>query len=162
MEKDCIPLCLWIKWSSKLVLWPFKNFHHWTVTKIWFHLSQFPFTYPCLKKNQSLQSSEIWTVADQKLMNLSGDPGPVQFGWVSRHRIWRIGGLGIPPSDIPFISLFDSDVEFILARKHLSQQPLQSIHMSIIQATIRKLVTASVYWVLAMCHAYTTWVNLIQ
>lgn len=155
MEKNCILLCLWIKWSSKLVLWLFRNFHHWTVTKVWFQLPQFSFTYLCLTKSQLTELQDLGC----------GTPKTEESLWRPHtcHRVWRLWRTCHSLfCDVPFISLFDSDVEFILAHEQLSQQPLQSIHMSIIKATIRKLVTASIYWVLAMCHAHTAWNNLIQ
>lgn len=56
LGENCISLWLWIQWSSKPVFWPFRNFHHWIVTKFWFQLSQVPFPYLYLKK---LQLSEL-------------------------------------------------------------------------------------------------------
>lgn len=89
MEKAVFPYDLWIKWSSKIVLWPCSNFHHWIVTglisafTVSFHLSM-------TQKNYSSQNFKIWIVLDQKLMNFLREPVPEKLCRAAHHSVWRI------------------------------------------------------------------------
>lgn len=106
-------------------------------------------------KNYSSQNSKIWIVADQKLMDFSADPVSATFCWVSRHRIrWILRAWHYLFCDVPFISLFDSDSEFILAHEHLSQQPLWAVHMSTF-ITNNKKISNCQHW-LSSCYGMYT------
>ena len=122
------------------------------MTKVWFQLSQFPFTCLCLKKlqltelpdlNCSRSETDAFSLENLDLHNFS------EFHTIAYGEYW---GLVITFfCKVPFISLLPVLLSLFWPM-NISVNNL-TLFMSIIKTTVRKLIITSVYWAFVMSYS---------